>query len=915
MGEGIPRLRRRFFVQLAFAFISVSVPLTGYSGVVAGTVPTAFAVNDTGAATYSIPIQLPPGIAGLEPKLALVYNSQAGNGLLGVGWSVSGLSFISRCGRTIAQDGVNSGVSYDSNDRYCLDGQRLVMIGPANAVYGGDGTEYRTEQETYTRIVSHGVAGNGPAYFVAWTKSGQILEYGNTPDSRIEAQGKASVRVYAVDKISDTAGNYFTVSYTEDNANGDYYPSWIIYTGNPATPGGATYSIYTAGSNSINYVQFIYDTRTDVTPVYVGGSITQTKKRLSGIGTAAGLLYTLAYSYSPNNGPSLLNSVMLQQVGLLGSPWLAPPSFGWQNGSGDGSLAAPVAWGAPASPSATPLLGDIDGDGLVDMVYTSIASGSPLIMAQFSSGAAFGSPVSLGPADYSYQPIYDPDNGNIIGQTLVVSPIAVADVNRDGKADVITSSGGGAGNVRLSTGRSLTGPTNWGAPSSPSMPAVFGDIDGDGRADMVYISGAQIFVQFSTSWNFGPPVIVGGATGTYDPDSGAFTPDPIGVGDVNGDGKADVVVVTTGSVALSLGTSLASWASWGRPIFYNTLPTLADVNGDGLADLVYVTVGGTPNPSVIAMISNGAGFSPPGILGAADTWMQPGQDPDSGQPISIQTASAIAVGDVDGNGVADVVTVDTNPGAGGGNARMPKTRTPDLITTFTDSLGAVVSVNYSPLTNNAVYTPSSTPAVYPVRDVQPRIPLQLVSSYGQTDGIGGSFVTSYTYQHGRSHKQAGVSLGFESVAATTTPAPGQTLTTTKTFRQDYPFQGLPSQVVTTLASGAILKKVTPSWQDNPAVNSQPYSFTTGKYHRSDMVGSEQITNDLDGTPLPTVTTTTGYDAYGNAVDIVVATKIGTTFDGYSKATHNDYVNDTTNWFLGRLRRSQVTSTVPTSSLP
>ena len=70
--------------------------------------------------------------------------------------------------------------------------------------YGADGAEYRTETESYTRIVSYGSAGNGPAWFKAWTKSGQIMDYGNTADSRIEAQGKPTVRVWAVDKISDT---------------------------------------------------------------------------------------------------------------------------------------------------------------------------------------------------------------------------------------------------------------------------------------------------------------------------------------------------------------------------------------------------------------------------------------------------------------------------------------------------------------------------------------------------------------------------------------------------------------------------------------------------------------------------------------------------------------------------------------
>src|SRR6267154_6212393 len=89
-----------------------------------GFTPASFQVGPGGGAMYTIPIQVPPGTAGMEPKLALVYNSQAGNGGLGVGWSLSGLSSIYRCGRTIAQDGLNSGVPYEyndlNNDRYCL---------------------------------------------------------------------------------------------------------------------------------------------------------------------------------------------------------------------------------------------------------------------------------------------------------------------------------------------------------------------------------------------------------------------------------------------------------------------------------------------------------------------------------------------------------------------------------------------------------------------------------------------------------------------------------------------------------------------------------------------------------------------------------------------------------------------------
>src|ERR1051325_5647321 len=89
---------------------------------VAGVTPGSFRVSESGAATYTIPIQVPPGVAGMQPQLALTYNSQAGNGLLGMGWSLSGLSAITRCPRTVAQDGVKGGINYDWEDRSRPDG-------------------------------------------------------------------------------------------------------------------------------------------------------------------------------------------------------------------------------------------------------------------------------------------------------------------------------------------------------------------------------------------------------------------------------------------------------------------------------------------------------------------------------------------------------------------------------------------------------------------------------------------------------------------------------------------------------------------------------------------------------------------------------------------------------------------------
>ena len=54
-------------------------------------------VSPSGAFSYQVPIGLPPGSAGVAPELALVFDSRSGgNGFLGRGWDLSGLSQITR---------------------------------------------------------------------------------------------------------------------------------------------------------------------------------------------------------------------------------------------------------------------------------------------------------------------------------------------------------------------------------------------------------------------------------------------------------------------------------------------------------------------------------------------------------------------------------------------------------------------------------------------------------------------------------------------------------------------------------------------------------------------------------------------------------------------------------------------------
>jgi hypothetical protein len=60
----------------------------------------------------------------------LDYSSLAGNGILGVGWSLGGVSAITRCAATIEQDGISGSraIKLTNADRFCLDGQRLMLV-------------------------------------------------------------------------------------------------------------------------------------------------------------------------------------------------------------------------------------------------------------------------------------------------------------------------------------------------------------------------------------------------------------------------------------------------------------------------------------------------------------------------------------------------------------------------------------------------------------------------------------------------------------------------------------------------------------------------------------------------------------------------------------------------------------------
>jgi hypothetical protein len=101
-----------------------------------------FGVSAIGSAQYTIPIWTPPGPRGVQPHLALAYDSNSGIGPLGIGWRIAGLGAISRCNKTYAQDGIASAVALTTSDGYCFNGNRLRLTGGS---YGIDSSTYQTE--------------------------------------------------------------------------------------------------------------------------------------------------------------------------------------------------------------------------------------------------------------------------------------------------------------------------------------------------------------------------------------------------------------------------------------------------------------------------------------------------------------------------------------------------------------------------------------------------------------------------------------------------------------------------------------------------------------------------------------------------------------------------------------------------
>ncbi|MBK8254385.1 MAG: hypothetical protein IPK82_17165 [Polyangiaceae bacterium] len=162
-----------------------------------GYLPGQAGVSSDGAATYTIPLDVPAGVAGMEPHLAINYSSKGDNGLLGLGFSLSGSSQIERCHKNLRLDGQVDGVAFSPDDALCYNGKRLVKVGTT-----ADGPEYRAPSSPFDRIV-HILADNS---FEVRSDDGKIALYQPLYSPRQKTsviEGVEALRPFAVELESD----------------------------------------------------------------------------------------------------------------------------------------------------------------------------------------------------------------------------------------------------------------------------------------------------------------------------------------------------------------------------------------------------------------------------------------------------------------------------------------------------------------------------------------------------------------------------------------------------------------------------------------------------------------------------------------------------------------------------------------
>ena len=313
-------------------------------------------------------------------------------------------------------------------------------------------------------------------------------------------------------------------------------------------------------------------------------------------------------------------------------------------GNGNGTFQLPLGYSTAAQATESVIVTDVNGDGKPDIVAASLCG----------AGACKDGAVSLllGNGDGTFRPALSYDSGGYYSVS-----VATSDVNADGKADVLVTSqcdnanGCADGIVAVMLGNgdgTFHGAEMFMPGGSWAYAVAIGDLNGDGKPDLVVAD------QLPNGGGGSLGILLSDGDGTFQKAltyaSGGPYVYSVAISDVNGDGKPDLVVADyTAGVGVLVGKGdgtfqpVVTYNSGGN---YSYSILAADVNHDGKPDLLVangcVTPTNCPNGGVGVLLGNGNGTFRPAV-----TYSSGGQN-----------AYSVAVADLNGDGNSDLVVVN-----------------------------------------------------------------------------------------------------------------------------------------------------------------------------------------------------------------------------------------------------------------